>query len=424
MRNYLPLPAAQMPRNALIDMSGLSDGIGAIGQRNRYDETVARQTEQQTYQRGRDTKQDARVAEQDARTQVEWFGKTAAAIDRLQGPQREAAWQRAVARHPDRANLTPDYLDPMRGPAMVAAEAGQWRDPREDQRIDLDLQLTRAKIAEAGSGGSNEYGLNPLIARDANGNIVALQPSKRGGARPIDLPDGMTLDLEAKARATETGKAAGKYEGGAPMREAGRQRLSGNLEGIVGAYLKLDELGAIVNPDRKDPLSNIKARIGSSDAGQAIGGAIGTEAQSVRERINNARPLLIQGIMQATGMSARSLDSNRELDFYLQAASTPTKDIYSNLVAIEVLDKTYGLGGVVEKMVPPEMYQRIQQQAAAVAAQRPIPMEAAPEAQAGQTGQGDAEAALNEARQAIQRGKDPAAVAERLRSMGIDPRGL
>lgn len=158
-------------------------------------------------------------------------------------------------------------------------------------------------------------------------------------------------------------KAGGQSEG--------KAALSENLEGMVQTYLKLDDLGGIVNPD-KGAIANLRARTDASGLGQTVGGALGSETQSIRERINNIQPLLIQSIRQATGLSARAMDSNRELQFYLQAATDATKDIYSNLAAIDVLDRTYGLGTVLKNALPPDVYKRVKQQSDVSARQGPV----------------------------------------------------
>jgi len=124
---------------------------------------------------------------------------------------------------------------------------------------------------------------------------------------------------------------------------AAQSRVSGNLETMAHLYNKLSEMGGIVDVE-KSTIQNIPARIGSSRLGQLAGGAIGTQTQSIRNQINQIRPLLIQEIRQATEMGARGLDSEKELEFYLQAATDPARDIQSNLASINVLDKAYGLG--------------------------------------------------------------------------------
>lgn len=188
---------------------------------------------------------------------------------------------------------------------------------------------------------------------------------------PAEAPRAVPIDVSGTAAA----RKAGEHQGGEPQRVEGRTRLDTVLSGVAQDYLDINKSGGIVNPD-KGAMDNIVARARSTGVGQFVQGATGSKEQSIRERINNARPLLIQGIMQATGMSARALDSNRELDFYLQAVTDPTKDLHSNLVAIDVLDKTYGLGNVLQRTIPKELYDRVSRDAQRQMQTRPIPTDA------------------------------------------------
>jgi hypothetical protein len=154
-------------------------------------------------------------------------------------------------------------------------------------------------------------------------------------------------------------------------KEEGKVKLGQNLSMMVATYLKLDEIGGLVDPD-KSTVENLWARLSSSDIGQFFGETVGTETASIRNRINNIQPLLIQTIRQATGMSARGMDSNKELQFYLQAATKTTGDLLSNLVAIDVLDQTYGMGNVLKKSLPPEIYDRVRNQSKLEIGTKPI----------------------------------------------------
>lgn len=289
----------------------------------------------------------------------------------------DQVWRSGVARLGlDMSQMGPEDLDWKTGAAEAAAAAGMYDDPRESQL--MDLKIAQANRDLSGTT-QTRVGLQPVYGRDADGNIVVLQPSSSGEMIPARVPAGVTIDpgLVAGEKAART--AQGKWEGGAEQRNVGKERLSGQLKQMVGSYLKLDERGGIVNPD-KGGLANLQARLGSSEAGQTIAGSVGTETQSIRRQITNLQPLLLQGIMQASGMGARAMDSNKELQFYLQAASDPTSgDIYSNLVAIDVLDKTYGLGNVLADSLPPEVLARVQQDSARAIEQRPISSQAAPQ---------------------------------------------
>jgi len=147
------------------------------------------------------------------------------------------------------------------------------------------------------------------------------------------------IDAAERARQDKLEQATGKTD------EA-KRRVSANLGALDEYYDDLSKLGASVDV-KKGGLSNISARIRASGVGQVLGGAIGSEEQSYRNKINQMRPLLLQEIRQASQMGARGLDSNKELEFYLQAATDPARDIQSNKAAIAVLEKAYGLGSRV-----------------------------------------------------------------------------
>jgi hypothetical protein len=136
--------------------------------------------------------------------------------------------------------------------------------------------------------------------------------------------------------------------------------MAGSVGRLADAYLNLDRLGAAVS-EKAGTERNIAARLRSSKVGQLLEGMTGTEAQRYRDRIAQTRPLLVQSIRQATGMSAKAMDSNRELQFYLDAASDPTRNFVENLAAIHALDKVYGSGGtILKKMLPPDLYGEVE----------------------------------------------------------------
>jgi len=58
--------------------------------------------------------------------------------------------------------------------------------------------------------------------------------------------------------------------------------------------------------------------------------------------------------MQATGMSAKNLDSNAELKLWLSTATDPTKGYEANIEALNNIAEKYGTGGFIptEKSKP------------------------------------------------------------------------
>jgi hypothetical protein len=56
------------------------------------------------------------------------------------------------------------------------------------------------------------------------------------------------------------------------------------------------------------------------------------------------RPLLLNDIRQAGEMGAKGMDSEKEMEFFLQAATNPGYTIQTNIAAIIALDDAYGSG--------------------------------------------------------------------------------
>lgn len=180
MKNYVNLPAAQIPANALIDMSGAYNALETLRQQNNIVTERQREDEQRNYQRGRNALSDSRASRSDARQDIEWFGKQALAVDQMQGPARQAAWTRILASHPDRAKLTPEYMDPMNGPKMVAAEAGQWADRAQGKTYEMDGRLLQVDPG----GGVREIYTAPEKPDPIRDMLLSRMRQRQGGEAP------------------------------------------------------------------------------------------------------------------------------------------------------------------------------------------------------------------------------------------------
>ncbi len=130
-----------------------------------------------------------------------------------------------------------------------------------------------------------------------------------------------------------------------------RGRMESNLAALSRHFVNLDSQSGIVNAEGGS-LQNIWARTKSSSPAQAFQNAMGTSEQKTRNMIKKLRPLLLQDIRQSTDMSARGLDSNKELEFYMQAATDEKTDLQSNLAGIIVLSEAYGDGSVAKELMP------------------------------------------------------------------------
>jgi hypothetical protein len=124
---------------------------------------------------------------------------------------------------------------------------------------------------------------------------------------------------------------------------AGRETVDTLIAGLKDQYGILKKGGGITT--QENTFMNVPAYISSTAAGQTTGKLFGTQNQSARNTIVQSRPLLLAAIKNATGMSAKQMDSNVELKMYLAAATDPSLDYEANMAALNQLETLYGLSG-------------------------------------------------------------------------------
>ena len=129
----------------------------------------------------------------------------------------------------------------------------------------------------------------------------------------------------------------------AQTKAEGKKTVSTLLSNLKGQYETLAKTGGITDVT-KPATENISARAGASAMGQMVGQYLGTPEQTARDTIEQTRPLLMQAIKNATGMSAQQMNSNVELQTFLRAATDPQLSIQANINALNNLSKLYGLG--------------------------------------------------------------------------------
>jgi len=152
--------------------------------------------------------------------------------------------------------------------------------------------------------------------------------------------------MMAEAKIEE--KAAKKAEQANTKSEA-KDQLTATVEQLKGKYDTLLQEGGIVST-KAGGMENIGARLSSSGVGRAVGGAVGTKTQEQRQSIEQTRPLLLNLIKNATGMSAQQMNSNAEMQLYLNAATNPDLSYEANMDALKNLDRLFGLGTAADKI--------------------------------------------------------------------------
>ncbi len=216
--------------------------------------------------------------------------------------------------------------------AFDAKTVKTFRDQTMTEAQRLDLEIRRGTL-----------NVQQIQARTAEAEQNRLARAAMAGPKPEKAPPGYRWTQSGDLEAIKGGPADVKGQQKESEKEGGRSEVNTQVATMRDLYNQLDEMGAITSPAR-GAVANIKAAAASSEGGQMVGRALGTEAQSIRNTIKQQRPLLLQAIKRATGMTAKQMDSNVELQLYLSAATDPTLDIEANLKALDNLDRLYGLG--------------------------------------------------------------------------------
>ena len=203
--------------------------------------------------------------------------------------------------------------------------------PGEQQRIDLERQRVALEGQRVREGIAFSPSLTEVVNPENPKQMLRVDAKvyRGGGANAPGV-----IGVSGKEPV-----AAGKEL----QTEEGRQSVDAQVASLRDLYTQLQESGGITDTNNTG-MENLSAGAASSGAGQAMGRLFGTKNQSLRNQIAQSRPLLLQAIKNATGMSAKQMDSNVELKMYLAAATDPTLDVQANLAALDNLSKLYGLG--------------------------------------------------------------------------------
>lgn len=220
----------------------------------------------------------------------------------------------------------------------------------DDFVSDANAENLRVTGNELTPGQRNEARLQFKRAqeREVRANRMAEREVDAETAERIKYNEKLGSRLAEIATQGDLMKAAGEIS---PAQKQGvaKKRMEGNLAKLANHYIALDSTGAMLNVDNTT-FENVMAAARSSKVGQMFGRITGSNEQSIRSAIKKLKPLLIQDIRQSTDMGTRGLDSEKELEFYLQAATDEKTDIQSNIAAIVVLDEAFGTGNVANQL--------------------------------------------------------------------------
>jgi hypothetical protein len=197
------------------------------------------------------------------------------------------------------------------------------RDQQEQARRELAQMNIDARRDLAGIAASNRP--EKMISIMGEDGVPVLVPqSQAQGATPYSP----AMAKQMKLKET-TGKA--------------KNEVTQIVDQLGAAYGTLKNEGGITSANG-GLLGNLGAMASNTDVGQMVGRVKGSPSQQARDTIAQTRPLLLNAIKNATGMSAQQMNSNAEMQLYLRAATDPSLGYEANAKALENLDKLYGLG--------------------------------------------------------------------------------
>lgn len=263
----------------------------------------------------------------------------------------------AIGNRADKSQL--DYANALRGKKLEVQKA-------IEQKINTgDLKGALAIASQNGEYGGKDF-IAPLL-----GNVIPKAPDVMSDK---DREDIRIKDAQIAAqiknyermaaqqnqslaqsrvpmgyRFTPDGKGLEAIPGGPADQKAqnidtGRQTVSTLIDTLKSKYDLLKDSGGIVSTN-SGALSNAPSALASSDFGQSLGKTFGTQNQSARNTIAQSKPILLQAISKALGVSSKQLDSNRELQLYLDAVSNPKLDYETNIGILSQLAELYGTNG-------------------------------------------------------------------------------
>jgi hypothetical protein len=119
--------------------------------------------------------------------------------------------------------------------------------------------------------------------------------------------------------------------------EDARQAIAKDIETQLGYYQELAGIGAMTSPKRSAG-ANVIAYARSSGLGQEFERATGTSAQTLRDNIKNTRQRLFMQIKDATGATASQMNSNMEMQAWLNSMTDPQQSIETVQETLKQLD--------------------------------------------------------------------------------------
>ena len=114
----------------------------------------------------------------------------------------------------------------------------------------------------------------------------------------------------------------------------GKVQFSTIADEMRNDYQKLNDMGALIS-NKRPIMDNISAAARASGLGQVIGRMTGSQEQTYRDQIKNNIPRIMSSIINASGMSAKQVDSIPEMKLLKESVTDPKQ-------SMETINSTLG----------------------------------------------------------------------------------
>ena len=206
---------------------------------------------------------------------------------------------------------------------QTSADREAARIAREDERekdrlakIEAAQVLAQGRLEEARLRGADARELERIRVQGRK-EIAELVAAMKG-------PSAAVLKAQEKAEKIAEGQAA----------------LGDTLSTAKTLINDLAKMGGITSTS-KGPLANLITSAQTGTIGQELGRKFGTEAQAKRDELKSIRLQLLNAVKEATGMSAQQLNSNVELQTYLNSLGSEGMTKEANEAILENLSRRY-----------------------------------------------------------------------------------
>lgn len=204
----------------------------------------------------------------------------------------------------------------------------------------------RQKLAKDAAADKKEYQLKELeyktqaATERAENTTLSLQQRKDAQTQ-LDYFKQQGLDLRKQVEKDRLEREQEKRDEKQQKVTEGRDDVSYMIGKMENNVRELQGLTAIPSTENSS-LGNLRASASNSGLGRAVGQVFGTTAQTVRNKNKSLIPGLLLSLKQATGSSARSFDSNKELDFYIGILGDDKSTVQAQLDALGNVKRLYG----------------------------------------------------------------------------------